>query len=53
MGACMSSAGGIEPSPQEKEAHRAAERELKDAKAKMATQVKVRLLSLAVCVRRD
>lgn len=29
-------------SPQEKEAHRLAERELKEAKAKMTSQVKVR-----------
>lgn len=43
MGACMSS-GGVEVSDQDKALHRQAERELKDAKAKMANQVKVLLL---------
>ncbi|KAF9527910.1 heterotrimeric G-protein alpha subunit, GPA2-like protein [Crepidotus variabilis] len=44
MGACISSPSGIEVSDKERELHRNAERELKEAKAKMAAQVKVLLL---------
>ncbi|PBK60560.1 guanine nucleotide binding protein, alpha subunit [Armillaria solidipes] len=43
MGACLSS-GGFEVTDTEKALHRRAEKELKEAKAKMATQVKVLLL---------
>ncbi|THU83244.1 guanine nucleotide binding protein, alpha subunit [Dendrothele bispora CBS 962.96] len=44
MGACVSSGGGIEVTEQDKALHRAAEKELREAKAKMASQVKVLLL---------
>jgi len=44
MGACMSTAGGVEVSEKDKALHRQAEKEIKDAKAKLAMQVKVLLL---------
>ncbi|KAK0232000.1 heterotrimeric G protein alpha subunit 4 [Armillaria nabsnona] len=43
MGACISS-GGVEVTEADKALHRQAEKELKEAKAKMASQVKVLLL---------
>ncbi|KAK0432919.1 heterotrimeric G protein alpha subunit 4 [Armillaria borealis] len=43
MGACLSSRG-FEVTEEEKALHRSAEKQLKEAKAKMATQVKVLLL---------
>jgi guanine nucleotide-binding protein subunit alpha len=44
MGACMSSPGGADVSDRDRTMHREAEKALKDAKAKMALQVKVLLL---------
>ncbi|KAF4623682.1 hypothetical protein D9613_001396 [Agrocybe pediades] len=44
MGACMSAPDGVEVSEQEKVMNREVEKQLKEAKAKMATQVKVLLL---------
>ncbi|KAJ7473929.1 hypothetical protein FB451DRAFT_1247414 [Mycena latifolia] len=44
MGACMSSAGGAEVSERDRVLHRQAEKSLKEAKAKLALQVKVLLL---------
>ncbi|KAK7461375.1 hypothetical protein VKT23_008552 [Stygiomarasmius scandens] len=44
MGACLSSGGGIEVTEHDKALHRQAEKELREAKAKMASQVKVLLL---------
>jgi guanine nucleotide-binding protein subunit alpha len=44
MGACMSSSQGIEVSEEDKRLHREAEKALKDAKSKLASQVKVLLL---------
>ncbi|KAF5335221.1 hypothetical protein D9758_014765 [Tetrapyrgos nigripes] len=44
MGACLSSGGGVEVTEHDKALHRAAEKELREAKAKMAAQVKVLLL---------
>ncbi|TFK64229.1 heterotrimeric G-protein alpha subunit, GPA2-like protein [Pluteus cervinus] len=44
MGACMSSPGTIEISEVDKARHREAEKQLREAKAKLATQVKVLLL---------
>ncbi|KAL0578375.1 hypothetical protein V5O48_003627 [Marasmius crinis-equi] len=41
MGACMSSGGGADVTEQDKVLHRQAEKELREAKAKMANQVKV------------
>jgi translation initiation factor 1 (eIF-1/SUI1) len=41
MGACMSTGGGIEVSETEKRMNREAEKELRETKAKMASQVKV------------
>ncbi|KAJ6608845.1 heterotrimeric G protein alpha subunit 4 [Mycena sp. CBHHK59/15] len=44
MGTCMSSAGGADVSERDRVLHRAAEKQLKSAKAKMEMQVKVLLL---------
>ncbi|KAF8992041.1 guanine nucleotide binding protein, alpha subunit [Cyathus striatus] len=44
MGACMSAPGGVEVTEQDKARNREVEKELKEAKAKMASQVKVLLL---------
>lgn len=44
MGSCMSVPAGLEVSEQDKTMHREAEKQLKEAKAKMASQVKVLLL---------
>jgi len=44
MGACLSSSGPVEVSEKDKALHRLAEKELKEAKAKLANQVKVLLL---------
>jgi guanine nucleotide-binding protein subunit alpha, other len=44
MGACLSSAGGVDISEHDRALHRQAEKELRDHKAKMASQVKVLLL---------
>ncbi|TFL06491.1 heterotrimeric G-protein alpha subunit, GPA2-like protein [Pterulicium gracile] len=44
MGACLSAAGGTEVTDQDKRNHREVEKSLKEAKAKMASQVKVLLL---------
>jgi guanine nucleotide-binding protein subunit alpha, other len=41
MGACMSTGGGIEITESEKRMNRQAEKELRETKAKMASQVKV------------
>ncbi|RDB27427.1 Guanine nucleotide-binding protein alpha-2 subunit [Hypsizygus marmoreus] len=44
MGSCMSSPGGIEVTETDKMLHREAEKQLREAKAKLAAQVKVLLL---------
>ncbi|EGN94194.1 hypothetical protein SERLA73DRAFT_188809 [Serpula lacrymans var. lacrymans S7.3] len=44
MGACMSSGGMIEVSEEDKKKHREAEKYLREARAKMSSQVKVLLL---------
>ncbi|KAF8060760.1 heterotrimeric G protein alpha subunit 4 [Lyophyllum atratum] len=44
MGSCMSSPAGAEVTELDKNMHREAEKQLKEAKAKLATQVKVLLL---------
>ncbi|PPQ84829.1 hypothetical protein CVT25_015123 [Psilocybe cyanescens] len=44
MGACMSAPAGVEISEQDRILHREAEKQLKEAKAKLASQVKVLLL---------
>ncbi|KAF9009128.1 heterotrimeric G-protein alpha subunit, GPA2-like protein [Hymenopellis radicata] len=44
MGACISSAGGVEVTEHDKHLHKQAEKELKEAKARLANQVKVLLL---------
>ncbi|KAF5312023.1 hypothetical protein D9619_003664 [Psilocybe cf. subviscida] len=44
MGACMSAPPSVDVTEQDKILHREAEKQLKEAKAKMATQVKVLLL---------
>jgi guanine nucleotide-binding protein subunit alpha len=44
MGACLSAGSGAEVTEQDKRMHREAEKDLKEARAKMASQVKVLLL---------
>ncbi|KAF8868088.1 heterotrimeric G-protein alpha subunit, GPA2-like protein [Mucidula mucida] len=44
MGACISSGGGVEVTEHDKHLHKQAEKELKEAKARLANQVKVLLL---------
>ncbi|PPQ65606.1 hypothetical protein CVT24_011815 [Panaeolus cyanescens] len=44
MGACVSAPAGVDVTEHDKQLHRQAEKELKEAKAKMAAQVKVLLL---------
>ncbi|KJA20858.1 hypothetical protein HYPSUDRAFT_141607 [Hypholoma sublateritium FD-334 SS-4] len=44
MGTCMSAPAGVDITEEDKKLHREAEKQLKEAKAKMASQVKVLLL---------